>query len=1052
MKRFYFLLSAFAANVIKPFPKAKIIAVIAFTLLINSTAFAQSTVTGTVRDEKGITMPGVSVKVKGSQVGAVTDESGRYTIRTTSPGAVLVFAYIGFASKEVAVAGKTTINVSLADDAQGLNDVVVIGYGTQKKVNLTGAVAQVDGKQLQDRPVPNAIAALQGISPGVTITRGSGKPGAEGLGIRIRGFSSANTTAALTLVDGVEMDLALINPDDIENISVLKDAAAASIYGARAAGGVILVTTKKGASGKTRINFSNNYSLNITARQPQRLNSWDEQTLIDEARLNATGAREFTPEQIEWLKNPNFNYRENQTADRWDYYDNTNWIKEGMDKVNASQKYNLSIGGGKQELNYLLSGSYFKRDGVMRFGPDDNSVKTMRLSVNSEINKYLSVGAILSYAGSQVNENSYSTGNIIDLLYRVRTRQSLYVPKEDVTGNIYNGDLQLNPVDIEKNAGFQRSDFDNFVGKINITAKNFVKGLTVDLNASRNYGFYNYESNKRTLNWYGRSTNTVRNTLNALNQLDLTKNKSYQDNLTGQISYDLQLNKHSFKVLGGASFEQYRKDEFSASATGMVTNDFFSLNFGDAATKTNKDKVETWAFGSVFGRFNYNYDEKYLFEAVVRYDGSSRLAPENRFQVFPAFSAGWRISEEQFFKDNVPFVSNLKLRGSWGQVGNGAVLGFYDYFPLITSGIGIDNQNRVIFNGLKTQYLYQNQLASANKTWETVQSSNIGIDAGLFKNKLTLTADYYVKYNKDMLADLFLPSTIGVNVPKLNVGELKSWGWELELKWRDTFKNGDYRIGFNVADNQNEVTKYDGRNSVANAGVVEILQGYPLNTVWGYKTDGYFQTQAEADAYKARVRYPFFANPAAGDVKYLDLDGNGVIDAGGGTPTNSGDLVNLGTTNARYTFGLDLGASWKGFDITVFFQGVAKRAFLIDENTLSPILGTANMPWSIHLDRWSPENPNAFFPRMFQTSAHNFRPSDKWVQNGNYIRLKNLTLGYNFKPQNKIFQNLRVYVAGQDLFEKTDVLSVFDPEVGNDVSAQAYPFYRSVSFGLNITL
>ncbi|RZK65008.1 MAG: TonB-dependent receptor, partial [Pedobacter sp.] len=307
MKRFYFLLSAFAANVIKPFPKAKIIAVIAFTLLINSTAFAQSTVTGTVRDEKGITMPGVSVKVKGSQVGAVTDESGRYTIRTTSPDAVLVFAYIGFASKEVAVAGKTTINVSLADDAQGLNDVVVIGYGTQKKVNLTGAVAQVDGKQLQDRPVPNAIAALQGISPGVTITRGSGKPGAEGLGIRIRGFSSANTTAALTLVDGVEMDLALINPDDIENISVLKDAAAASIYGARAAGGVILVTTKKGASGKTRINFSNNYSLNITARQPQRLNSWDEQTLIDEARLNATGAREFTPEQIEWLKNPNFN-------------------------------------------------------------------------------------------------------------------------------------------------------------------------------------------------------------------------------------------------------------------------------------------------------------------------------------------------------------------------------------------------------------------------------------------------------------------------------------------------------------------------------------------------------------------------------------------------------------------------------------------------------------------------------------------------------------------------------------------------------------------------
>jgi len=1022
-------------------------------LCCSFTAFGQYKVTGTVKDAKGLNLPGVSVKIKNTTGGAITDNNGSYTIQTSSASGVMLFTYIGYLSKELSFSGNANINVTLDEDAQGLNEVVVVGYGTQKRVNLTGSVAQISGETLVNKPVPNALAALQGVSPGVTITRSSGKPGSEDFGIRIRGFSSANETRALVLVDGVEMDLALINPDDIENISVLKDAAAASIYGARAAGGVVLVTTKRSTAGKTRVAFSNNYSLNITARQPERLDSWDEQTLIDEARFNATGAKEFTDEQMEWLKNPNFNVRPNLTADRWDYYDNNDWIKEGMNKVNPSQNYALSVGGGKQELNYLLSAGYYKRDGVMKFGPDDNSRNNLRLAVNTQLNKYMSLGVIAGYIKSTVNENSYSTGSIIDLLYRVRTRQSLYTPAEDVTGQRYNGDLQLNPVDIEKNAGLRSAVFENFTGKVNLSVKNFVKGLALDFSASRNQGYYTYESDKRTLIWYGRSTATIRNSLNTPNQLDLTKNKSYQDNLTAQFTYDLQLNqKHNFKLLGGTSFEQYRKDEFSASATNMVTNDFFSLNFGDPATKVSSDKIETWAIGSVFGRFNYDYDGKYLFEAVVRYDGSSRLDPDNRFQLFPAFSAGWRISEEPFFKKNVPFVSNLKIRGSWGQQGNGSVLGLYDYIPLITSGLTVTDQPNLVFNGAKAQYLYQGALASTDKTWETVESTNIGIDAGLFTNRLNITAEYYTKYNKNMLAFLNLPSIIGVGVSSSNVGELKGWGWDLDIRWRDVFKNGDYHVGISVADNQNKLLKYNGRNSIGAGGVVDLLQGYPLNTVWGYKTDGYFQTQAEASAYNAKVKYPFFATPGAGDVKYLDLDGNGIIDAGGGTPDKPGDLVNLGTTNGRYTYGLDVGASWKGFEFSAFFQGVAKRSFLINENTLSPILGTANMPWSIHMDHWTPENPDAFFPRMYQTSAHNFRPSDKWVQNGSYVRLKNVTVAYNFKVNKKYIQNLKVYFSGQDLFERTDVLSVFDPEVGNNVGAGTYPFYRSVSLGLNVTL
>jgi hypothetical protein len=293
---------------------------------------------------------------------------------------------------------------------------------------------------------------------------------------------------------------------------------------------------------------------------------------------------------------------------------------------------------------------------------------------------------------------------------------------------------------------------------------------------------------------------------------------------------------------------------------------------------------------------------------------------------------------------------------------------------------------------------------------------------------------------------------MGVNVGFVNVGELESWGTELDLRWRDKAGKLNYDIGFNISDNQNKVVKYDGKNSIGSGGVVPIMEGYALNTVWGYKTGGYFQSQAEADAYKAKVSYPFFSNVAAGDMKYLDLNGDGVITGGDGTPAKPGDLVYLGTTNARYTYGFDVGADWKGFDFSIFFQGAMQRKFLIAEETLSPILGTADMPWSIHMDHWTPGTPNGFFPRMYQTSAHNFRPSDKWAQNGSYIRLKNVQIGYRLPIKNKNIREIKIYVSGQDLWESTKVLKVFDPEVGNNVSATTYPFYRTVAFGLNVSL
>ncbi|MBK7289555.1 MAG: TonB-dependent receptor [Chitinophagaceae bacterium] len=1013
-------------------------------LLIHSVLLAQSkTVSGVVTDSKATPLSGVSVSVRGLQSGIATDERGRYSI-SVIPGDVLVFSSAGFVSKEETVDSRTTINVSLELNPLSLENVVVIGYGTQKKINLSGAVAQISGKEIENRPVANLTGALQGVTPGLTVLRGSGKPGSEGYGIRIRGFTSVNRSDALVLVDGVEQDMNLVDPNDVESISVLKDASASAIYGARAAGGVVLITTKQGRAGKTKVSFSSYYGINITARQPEKLNSWDEQILINEARFNATGANEFNAEQIEWLQNPNFSYRPNPTSDRWEYYGNTNWIKEGMDKVNNQQNHSISISGGEQKLNYLVSGSYYKRDGVLRFGPDDNSRYNLKINLNSEISKYLSAKITASYIGSFTNENSYGTDQIINRLYRSRARQNLYTPSEDVTGQPYNGDLQINPVDIEKNAGIERRNYETFTGKINFQVKNVIKGLTLDVIGWRNQNNYAMDNKSRTLLWYGRSVNTVRFSINQPNSYTQTKNRAFQNNLQGFLTYNLKVGQHDFKILQGGSSEEYRREQFSASAQNMITNDFFSFDFAAPLTKTSNNDIDTWALQSAFGRLNYSFKDRYLFEASYRYDGSSRLVPNDRWRFFPSFSAAWKINEESFMT-NINFINTLKLRASWGKLGNLSSIGLYDYIPLLSSG------NSLTFNGVRSTYFFQGQLASPDLTWETVQQSNIGLDIGLFKNKLSVTLEYYEKRNKDMLAVPDVPNIIGVPVGQFNIGELKSWGTELDIKWRDKIGKVDYNFGFNISDNQNKVVRYDGANSIGTGGVVSVMEGFPLNTVWGYKTAGYFQTQQEALDYKAQVNYPFFANISAGDIKYLDLDKNGVINGGNGTPDSPGDLVYLGTTNARYTYGFDMGAAWKGFDFSVFFQGVFKRSFLINEGTLSPLLGTADQPWTIHMDRWTPDNPNAFFPRMYQTSAHNFRPSDKWVQNGSYLRLKNVQLGYTVPVNKKYVQSIKIYVSGQDLWESTKVLKVFDPEVGNNVSATAYPFYRTVAFGINVT-
>ncbi|MDR2915032.1 MAG: TonB-dependent receptor [Tannerella sp.] len=1027
------------------------------------------TITGTISDDLG-PVAGANIVIKGTTMGVISDMEGHFILEKVPENATVIISYIGYITEEIVITNQTHLNVMLREDAIGVEEVVVVGYGIQKKVNLTGAVAAVSGDEIASKPSANALSSMQGVLPGVSVLRSSGRPGgemdSETNGLQIRGMSSAGKANALVLIDGVEGDIALLNANDIESISVLKDAAAASIYGARAAAGVVLVTTKKGRSGeRAKISYNGSFGVNIPSLMPERLSSWDEQKLINISRINAsvnsvtgaaTGNAELSAERSSWIGNPNYNYRPN--GSRWDLFTSTNWMEEGLDNYGTQQDHSVSVSGGGEKTRYYISGGFFAKEGILKYGPDGNKRTNLRISLDTELNKYVSVDLLAIYQQNFVEQSSYGSNNILSLLYSNRGRQPIYQPEEDTkyNANPYNGDLQDNPIDLMKNSGFDKRYTDHYTGKIGVQFKNFVKGLTIDVNASRKASYYRQEIDRRRTAWAGRNGDGERRSVSP-NYVSKTKDHAYQDKIEALLNYDYKITNHSFHVLLGASYEQYKKDQITARANNLLSNDFFSLNFyenSEAANSILSDLIQPWKMASLFGRLNYSFADRYLLEANFRYDGSSRLDPDQRWDIFPSFSAGWRVSEEAWFESMREYVGNFKVRASWGQLGNSSALdGYFPYLGLLTNKNNTTSTGTVI-NLLGNPAYWQATMASKDITWEIIESTNIGIDLGLLRNRLNLTADYYWKRNKNMMAEMQVGHIIGVGVPAQNIGELKTWGWEISANWNDKIGEVSYQVGFNISDSQNELVKYDGA-SVVKEGLVNRLEGYPLNSVWGYKTDGYWSSRQEYLDYKAaNPGYESFNDNmvTGGDVKYVSQGkADHTIGAGNATPEDSGDLVYLGTTTPRYLYGINLGAQWRGFDFSVFFQGVGKRSFLIRTNTIAPFAESQLMPWTIHMDYWTENNQNAMFPRIINQNTYNYKPSDKWVQDGSYIRLKNLQVGYTIPISKKYIENLRVYIAGTDLWEHTDVLDVFDPEAGNDTQRAYYPFFRTWTTGVNIT-
>lgn len=1007
------------------------------------------TIKGKVTDSSGQPLPGVAAVIKGTNSGTITDFDGNYTLANVPDNATLVFSFVGMKPQEVPVAGKTSISVKMQEETIGIEEVVAVGYGTQKKANLTGAVATVSKETLENKSVPNAIAAIQGAMPGVVVSRASGQPGDEGFDIEVRGRGSVNNMDVLVIVDGSPGTLSELNPNDIENLTVLKDAAACAIYGSNAAGGVILVTTKKGKAGNAVVDYSGIFGLTMPSRMPQRINSWEEAEMQNIANINSGGQAAWTEEQIGWMKgegletlnpeNPGARWRVSPTnANVWDYFDNVNFIEECTRKTSSTQTHNLSVKGGNEKNAYLFSFGYYDRQGILKQGPDQNNRYNLRLNLNTTFNKYLSMDTWLAYTQSNILAPAQSVGGdygILYTMYQTRSIYSLHNPKGGING------IWDNPLGQMNEGGRNEKQNHMLDAKVNLKINNILPGLVINVMAADRIGNNREVLEKRTITYYGAQDIPIK-TVNPTNSMSKVNFFSDRKSLQAYATYNFDFNKaHNFTLLGGYAWEEYRHEQVVSGASNLTTNDFFSLNWGDAITKTNSDQIRTWATMSAYGRLNYNYKEKYLFEANFRYDGSSKLAPDNRWHAFPSLSAAWRISNEDFFS-GVRFIQNLKLRASWGQLGNSNAIGNYDYLALL------NRKNDLPFNNSKSSYIYQSVLPSRAITWETIQTANVGMDFNMLNNRMTFSGDYYVKQNKDMLARIERSSMIGVSLPYYNVGELKSWGWEISLGWRDKVNSFQYWANMNLSDSQNELVKYDGKR-VVGSGTVGLIEGMPVNTIWGYQTGGLFQSDQEYKDYGVTQN----SKTGAGDVKYIDKNDDKVISAGKGTIDDHGDLVNLGTNAPRYTFGLDLGFRWKGFDFSAFLQGVGSRKFLLKTNALMPFFENWRYPLAEQRDFWTIDNPEAFWPRPYRGSSHNYAVSDKWVQNAAYIRLKNIQIGYTLPKtltEKVKMSKVRVFVSGQDLWEYTKVFNFIDPETPDNKDF-VYPFYRVVSTGLNIT-
>nr|WP_044655496.1 TonB-dependent receptor [Bacteroides acidifaciens] len=1053
----------------------------------------QIKITGTVNDSMGPVI-GASVTEKGNTSnGTITDLNGNFSL-TVKPGATLVISYVGYKTQEVRVIAGKAINITLKEDSEMLDEVVVVGFGTQKKVNLTGAVDVVDNKQLLERPVSNAAQALQGIVPGLQITQSSGSLESRP-SINIRGTGTIGEGSSgdpLILIDGMEGDLNTINPQDIESISVLKDAAASSIYGSRAPFGVVLVTTKSGSkSGKASINYNNSFRFGTPINMKHMMNSLQFASWMNDAFTNGGQSVYFNEERLQrildWRNASPYGAGQRITEDgtildpilasdngQWRGSFSTgvadvDWFDEIYKDWTFSQEHNISANGGTEKFNYYVSGSFYDQNGFLKVGEEDLKRYTVTAKINSQLTKWLQLNYSMRFSREDYNRPASLTDGTYDAMAQncwpvlpLYDRNGYYV-NQSVAQSLAEGGNDIKQSDrIYHQFGIAVEPIKNWITHVKLNYR-----IKSDNRHWDSQYLYNHDIDGNAYR--------VSNSSNV--HEDYYKENYF--NFQAYSEYSLSLaEKHNFHIMGGFQAEEVSVTEFGLQRNGIILPSKPEVDLttgldvnGKPITPSTNGARSGWATVGIFGRFNYDYQGKYLLEVNLRGDGSSRFLKGNKWKVFPSVSLGWNIAEENFFEPAKKVVNLLKLRASYGSLGNQNMKkeNWYQVYQTVNVG---SSSGSWLQNGVKPNVAYAPGLVSQSLTWETVESYNIGLDWGLLNNRLTGSFNWYCRNTSNMIGNApDLPSILGADVPKTNNTDLRTQGWELSLGWRDRLRNGlSYGAKFSLYDSRSKIMRYPN-NPTGN--IYGHNEGRYMNEIWGYETIGIARTDEEMRAHLATL--PNGGQSAinagewkAGDIMYKDLNNDGKISKGAETLADHGDKKVIGNSTPRFQFGLDLNAAWKGFDVRVFFQGVMKRDYWQGSNYL---FGQTNngqwaafgitsvgdyfrdeSTWSVK-EGYSSANLNSYLPRPLY-SDKNQKEQTRYLQNAAYIRLKNLSIGYTLPAaltSKWSIEKVRIYFSGENLWTGTGLVEQFDPETIGSNKGNAYPMSKTLSCGISLT-
>lgn len=1043
---------------------------------------------GNVSDAKGEPIVGATISEKGGTGGTITDINGDFTL-DLAPDNAITISYVGF--KPQTLKPTDGIHVTLDEQAKGLDEVVVIGYGTKKKANLIGAVSTVGAEELKDRPATNLGQMLQGQVPNLNISFNTGTPG-EAATLNIRGKTSiTNSGAPLVLIDGVEGSIDRINPNDIESVSVLKDAASAAIYGARAGFGVVLITTKNNKDGQAHITYNGRFSFSAPTTKTDFMTvGYDVARLVDEFNTTTTGSSysELNADDYKMLEERRYDVTENparpwavvsQNDGLYHYYGNFDWYNYIFNFAQPTWNHNLSVNGGTEKMNYMISGGMNDHDGLYALSTDKYSTRTLMAKFNAEVTPWLRVFSTASLFKSKYKQAGYDYedgGNVANLAFHA---MPWIVPINPDGTNVYILPNSNNkPADgfaamLRTGNGFTQ------VGKTEQTyAIGAVLKLMEGLEFTGKITYRNYAKEKlaRSASFvYARKPGQE---LTANGWPFNNRLKDGRDTYENYV-YDFYANfhrtfanVHNVSAVVGTNYERghYKFVEPSGrDLTSEVLNDL-SLSTGDKSVKSSQNE---FALMGYFARLSYDYAGKYLVEANMRYDGTSRFPRNHRWGFFPSLALGWRISEEAFFEPVRPTISNLKLRASIGSLGNQITDNsakfnnntFYPYMRLIT--LKPTTNLNYIFDNAQAVYASLGDPTSGSLTWETIVTQNLGLDVGLFNNRLSLALDVYSRTTKDMLAAArALPAVYGYNAPYENNGELRTNGFELVVGWNDKFnlagKPFYYGVNLTLADSKTKITKFKGNESKV---LGQDYEGMEWGEIWGYRIKGIYQSDQEA--IDRGVDQSFLGTrftDKAGDLIFDDVDGSTKIDQGKGTLDDHGDLVRIGNSTPRYHYGITVNMAWMGFDFSMFWQGIGKQNIYPGGNNMM-FWGPYARAYSSFIPKdfpakvWSENNRDAYFPRPVADLARSYamsRPNDRYLQNLAYCRLKNLTLGYTLPKsltKKAYLEKVRLYFSGENLFITSKLKSDYiDPEqMMHDTNGRVYPFSKTFSFGLDVS-